>query len=123
MSTGMKKPVAIAVLVVAFLFTGGVALAYTASDPTPSTGSETTKSHSDDADDSESASDEIETDDESEAPESDAPGDESASSEHPDNHGGAVSQAAHDCPPGPEHGPCVSAVAHSDAGKKPHKDK
>jgi hypothetical protein len=35
-----------------------------------------------------------------------------------ENHGAAVSQAAHDCPPGPEHGPCVRDVAHSDAGKK-----
>ena len=39
--------------------------------------------------------------------------------EHPENHGKYVSQAARDCPPGPEHGPCVSAVARSDAGKKP----
>jgi hypothetical protein len=35
-----------------------------------------------------------------------------------DNHGAAVSAAAHECPPGPEHGPCVREVAHSDAGKK-----
>jgi hypothetical protein len=36
---------------------------------------------------------------------------------HPDNHGAAVSEAAHTCPTGPEHGACVSAVAQSDAGK------
>ena len=35
------------------------------------------------------------------------------------NHGEAVSKAAReDCPPGPGHGACVSAVAKSDAGKK-----
>lgn len=31
--------------------------------------------------------------------------------------GAAVSEAARACPPGPEHGSCVSAVAHSHAGK------
>ena len=36
---------------------------------------------------------------------------------HPDNHGAAVSEAAHTCPPGPEHGACVREVAQSDAGK------
>jgi hypothetical protein len=122
MSSRVKKPVALAILIVAFLFTGGVALAYTASDPKPSTGSETTKAHSDETDESES--DDTESDDtESEAPDTDAPDGESSSGEHADNHGAAVSQAAHDCPPGPGHGACVSAVAHSDAGKKPHKDK
>ena len=30
---------------------------------------------------------------------------------HPDNHGAAVSQAAHECPAGPEHGACVREVA------------
>jgi len=34
-----------------------------------------------------------------------------------DNHGAAVSTAAHECPAGPEHGPCVREVAKSDAGK------
>ena len=38
-----------------------------------------------------------------------------------DNHGAAVSEAAHTCPPGPEHGACVREVAQSDAGK-PHAD-
>lgn len=37
--------------------------------------------------------------------------------ERPANHGAAVSEAARTCPPGPEHGACVSAVARSDAGK------
>jgi hypothetical protein len=36
-----------------------------------------------------------------------------------ENHGAAVSQAAHECPPGPEHGPCVREVAQSDVGKGP----
>jgi hypothetical protein len=36
--------------------------------------------------------------------------------EHPDNHGKAVSTAAHDTPPGPGHGPAVSAVARGDHG-------
>ena len=36
---------------------------------------------------------------------------------HPDNHGAAVSEAAHTCPTGPEHGACVSEVARSNAGK------
>lgn len=35
------------------------------------------------------------------------------------NHGEAVRQAAHECPKGPGHGACVSAVAKSDAGKSP----
>ena len=37
--------------------------------------------------------------------------------DHPDNHGACVSQAAHDTPPGPDHGKTVSAVAQSDCGK------
>jgi hypothetical protein len=49
--------------------------------------------------------------------ESDTPTTEADNTEHPDNHGAAVSQAAHDCPAGSGHGECVSAVAHSDAGK------
>jgi len=36
---------------------------------------------------------------------------------HPDNHGACVSAAAHDTPPGPDHGAAVSKVAHSDCGK------
>jgi hypothetical protein len=35
-----------------------------------------------------------------------------------DNHGAAVSQAAHECPPGPEHGPCVREVARDNAGQQ-----
>jgi hypothetical protein len=35
---------------------------------------------------------------------------------HPDNHGADVSTAAHECPEGPEHGPCVSAVARDHDG-------
>ena len=35
---------------------------------------------------------------------------------HPDNHGAAVSQAAHDTPPGPGHGKAVSEVARSNHG-------
>jgi len=34
-----------------------------------------------------------------------------------DNHGACVSKAAHDTPPGPEHGKTVSSVAQSDCGK------
>lgn len=51
-----------------------------------------------------------------------AEGDTSADDAAVDNHGAAVSQAAHDCPPGPEHGPCVREVAHSDIGKGPKGD-
>jgi hypothetical protein len=47
--------------------------------------------------------------------------DEPDAGERPDNHGAAVSEAAHTCPPGPEHGACVREVARSDAGK-PHAD-
>jgi hypothetical protein len=36
---------------------------------------------------------------------------------HPDNHGKAVSEAAHATPPGPGHGKAVSEVARSKAGK------
>jgi hypothetical protein len=36
---------------------------------------------------------------------------ESTTAEHPDNHGAAVSTAAHECPEGEGHGECVSAVA------------
>jgi hypothetical protein len=45
-----------------------------------------------------------------------------AAAVHPDNHGLAVSTAAHECPEGPEHGPCVSAVArdHDDDGTPDH---
>ena len=38
--------------------------------------------------------------------------------DEPKNHGAAVSQAAHECPKGPEHGACVREVAQSDVGKK-----
>jgi hypothetical protein len=38
---------------------------------------------------------------------------DSATHEHPDNHGKIVSQAAHDTPPGPGHGKAVSEVARS----------
>ena len=46
---------------------------------------------------------------------------------HPDNHGKAVSETAHNTPPGPGHGKAVSEVARSKAGKaakaqKPKKD-
>ena len=37
--------------------------------------------------------------------------------EHHDNHGACVSAAAHDTPPGPDHGKTVSSVAQSDCGK------
>ena len=37
--------------------------------------------------------------------------------EHPENHGACVSAAAHDTPPGPDHGKTVSGVARSDCGK------
>ena len=35
--------------------------------------------------------------------------------------GAAVSKAAHTCPPGPQHGDCVRAVAHRDAGTPNHR--
>lgn len=38
--------------------------------------------------------------------------------ERHDNHGACVSQAAHDTPPGPDHGKTVSSVAQSDCGKQ-----
>ena len=38
--------------------------------------------------------------------------------EHHDNHGACVSAAAHDTPPGPDHGKTVSGVARSDCGKQ-----
>src|SRR5690242_20712242 len=37
--------------------------------------------------------------------------------EQPENHGACVSAAAHNTPPGPDHGKAVSEVAHSDCGK------
>jgi hypothetical protein len=37
--------------------------------------------------------------------------------DHHDNHGACVSAAAHDTPPGPDHGKTVSGVAQSDCGK------
>ena len=43
--------------------------------------------------------------------------DPEAEHEHPENHGACVSQAAHDTPPGPDHGKTVSSVAQSDCGK------
>jgi hypothetical protein len=48
--------------------------------------------------------------------------DEGEAGEHPDNHGAAVSQAAHDTPPGPGHGKAVSEVARDNHGhtKAPH---
>jgi hypothetical protein len=65
----------------------------------------------------EAKSDDTESDHtESADTESDAP--DGSASDHPDNHGKYVSEAAQSCPPGPGHGACVSAVAHSDQGKK-----
>ncbi|HEV3355052.1 MAG TPA: hypothetical protein VG076_19130 [Acidimicrobiales bacterium] len=40
-----------------------------------------------------------------------------AEGDNHDNHGACVSQAAHDTPPGPDHGKTVSSVAQSDCGK------
>ena len=75
--------------------------------------SSTSDSSSSDApkanDDNESESDDSESDN--------SESDNSTSSEHPDNHGKAVSEAAHSCAKGKGHGKCVAAVAKSDAGK------
>jgi hypothetical protein len=68
------------------------------------------------ADGTEAEGDDVEGDDETEVP------DEPASGDEPANHGAAVSEVAHTCPPGPEHGPCVREVARSDAGKPGHGD-
>jgi len=53
---------------------------------------------------------------EAEAPAVEDDGDEAAGP-HPENHGKHVSEAAATCPPGSEHGPCVSAVARSNVGQ------
>jgi cytoskeletal protein RodZ len=114
---GMKKPVAIAIITVTLLLSGGVALAFTGSEaPTSTDSTETSSSDAASTDDessddesTESESDDTESSDAEDAEDADGT---SASSDHPDNHGAAVSQAAHDCPPGPGHGACVSAVAH-----------
>jgi hypothetical protein len=50
-----------------------------------------------------------------EAPEADE-ADEAGDHEHPDNHGKAVSEAAHNTPAGPGHGQAVSAEAHAHHG-------
>ena len=72
--------------------------------------------------DESTGSESVESDEtESDATESEGTESESADNtagEHPENHGKYVSEAAQSCPPGPEHGACVSAVAHSDQGKK-----
>jgi cytoskeletal protein RodZ len=76
---------------------------------------ESADSESEDVAKSKDANDETDSQDETDSTdttESDAAG------EHPENHGKYVSQAAHECPKGPEHGACVSAVAHSEQGKK-----
>ena len=78
-------------------------------DETTDTPDACTPPEVDDTDDVTEAVDEVADEDGAEEP--------SAQSSEVDNHGAAVSQAAHDCPPGPEHGPCVRDVAHSDAGK------
>jgi hypothetical protein len=59
-------------------------------------------------------------DDEAEAPEDEDVAEEGDDAAGPPEgtHGAAVSAAAHECPPGPEHGPCVAAVASSKAKAK-----
>ena len=88
---------------------------------TPPASDSVSSSHSS-ADDESSESDDTETEaaDESTASDTDSAAHDSTThtaGEHPENHGKYVSQAAHDCPTGSEHGPCVSAVAKSDVGK------
>jgi len=78
-------------------------------EPVTDTDGTTDEGATDDGD----ATDDL-TDDGGTADDSEAPADDSLA-----NHGAAVSQAAHECPPGPEHGPCVRKVARSDAGKRP----
>jgi hypothetical protein len=67
--------------------------------------------------------DEVEVDADADADEVEGDGTETDGDEGWANHGAAVSDAAHNCPPGPEHGACVSEVARSDAGKPAHAQK
>jgi len=84
----------------------GVAAAVEAQDPPADAEivEETTTTEDDDATDDAAEAPEVEDDDEGGGP-------------HPENHGKHVSEAAAKCPPGSEHGPCVSAVARSNVGK------
>ena len=85
---------------------------------TPSASDSASSSHSS-SDDESSESDDTESEDASTASDAASAQDTTTegAGEHPENHGKYVSQAAHDCPTGSDHGPCVSAVAKSDAGK------
>ena len=137
----MRKPLAVLAITIAGLFSGGAALALTGgsashdrspatTDSSPSndsTESESTESESTESESSEPESSEPESSEPSESTESESSESESSESEssesesessgpatheHPDNHGADVSKAAHECPTGPGHGQCVSAVAH-----------
>jgi hypothetical protein len=61
--------------------------------------------------------DDVEPPEAPEGPEDDQGEDSGATHEHPDNHGKAVSEAAHNTPPGPGHGKAVSQVAHQNHGQ------
>jgi cytoskeletal protein RodZ len=90
----------------------------TSNESSASTASESSSESSSDAESTSSADTHSSDDDASTQSDSTDATESDEAGEHPDNHGKYVSQAAHACPPGPGHGACVSAVAHSDAGKK-----
>jgi hypothetical protein len=74
----------------------------------------------DDTTTDDTTTDDTTTDDtlpEDDGPEDEGDADAPESGGRPENHGAAVSEAAHTCPPGPEHGPCVSEVARNKAGE------
>jgi hypothetical protein len=110
----MKRQLAAGLLatVVTLLLAVGIAVAVEGgkSDVPPPKADAALNHDSDSSESSESES----TESSSESSASDA-----SAGEHPENHGLFVSEAAHNCPEGPEHGPCVAAVAKSDQGKKP----
>src|SRR5947209_18216922 len=112
----MKKQIAIAIVAASLALMGGVAAAVQGpmASPRPadvprSTHANATASHADDGSDSSTASGSTESSESTDA--SDASDDaatassdgstssssDSSSSEHPDNHGAAVSDAAHNC--------------------------
>ncbi len=121
----MRKHVVAAVLTSGVLSVGGVAFAFDTAGPTTTAESSdsstvvsdgSTVSEAPEAPDTESSDESEATNDErtDNTLSDDESSDDDSSEEgtHPDNHGAAVSEAAHSCPPGPEHGKCVSAVAH-----------
>jgi hypothetical protein len=134
----MKKSLAVLAITIAGLFCGGAALALTgdsashdqspattdsstSNDSTESTHSESESTESESSESTESESSESTESESSESTESQSTessesqsteSSEPATHEHPANHGADVSKAAHECPEGPGHRQCVSAVAH-----------